>query len=92
MGLSKKQLNDVCLLYQNGQCRYLEQDANDWNCWHCLKKRPIEKQKIDKKVSEFIKDEQSKGHDPYKQNAPLGDNCQGYPLLRHIEQGYDKSP
>jgi hypothetical protein len=23
-------------------------------------------------------------------DMPIGDNCKGYPLLRHVEVGYDK--
>ena len=71
-------------------CRYLNQDDLDPSKWSCLKHRPIEKGKIDVSVDQFFKDCKKKSIDPYKQNVPISDNCSGYPLLKNIEQGYDK--
>ncbi len=91
MSLSKKQLADVCMLYQGHKmCRYLSQDDNDYSKWNCLKHRPVEKAKIDDKIDDFLAECKKKGIDATKQAVPLGDNCSGYPLLKHIEQGYDK--
>lgn len=88
--LSKKQLSDVCLLYQgSGMCRYLTQDDGDYNKWNCLKHRVIEKAKIDEKVQDFVIESHKKNVDPAKQNYPIGDNCSGYPLLKNLMQGYD---
>lgn len=91
MSLSKKQLQDVCMLYSGSQmCRYLSQDDADPSKWNCLKHRPIEKKKIDDKIDQFLAECKKKGIDATKQHVPLGDNCGGYPLLKNIEQGYDK--
>ena len=32
---------------------------------------------------------QKRNKNPLDEKFPLGDNCGGYPILRHIEQGYD---
>lgn len=90
--LSQKQLQDVCLIYsQDGssRCRYLSEDRQDFNKWYCVKHKKKEKSKIDIKVQDFVKDCKSKGIDPYSQGIPLGDNCSGYPVLKHTVQGYD---
>ena len=90
MPLSKKQLEDICLLNSgdSGTCRFLRDDDNSYNCWHCVKLRPKESSKINMKVNEFIRDCKKKKQDPHAQNVPLGDNCKGYPLLKHVDQGY----
>lgn len=88
--LSLKQLQDVCLIHSNNQCRYLAMDNNDWQKWYCLKQQKSTKKKIDKKVSQFIQDAKKSGLDPFSSGVALGDNCSGYPVLKHIEQGYDK--
>lgn len=89
--LSKKHLQDVCLLYSGDtrRCRFLTQDESDGLKWHCLK-LTARKNDIDVEVSDFIKDCRRKGQDPTKSNLPLGDNCNGYPVMRSFEQGYDK--
>jgi len=71
------------------RCRYLAQDDTDSNKWYCLKKS-TKKSEIDDETVEFLKELKKKQLDPYKQGIPLGDNCDGYPVLKHIEQGYDK--
>ncbi len=87
--LSPKQLKDVCLLGGNHlQCRYLAQD-DDQSKWFCLKKSS-RKQEIDEEIVEHLKELNKKGIDPIKQGIPLGDNCSGYPILKHKEQGFDK--
>ena len=90
--LSLKQLQDVCLIQNNDstQCRYLRQDDVDYNKWYCLRHRKQEKQKIDSKVNDFLRECSKKGIHPFTQGFPLGANCSGYPVLKHIEQGYDK--
>ena len=91
MPLSLKQLKDVCMLYSGDhrRCRYLAQDDTDTTKWYCLKKSS-KKYDIDDESQEFLKDLKKKGLDPRKQGIPLGDNCAGYPILKHIDQGYDK--
>ncbi len=88
--LSKKHLQDVCLLYSGDsrRCRFLTQDEHDFLKWHCLK-LTSRRSDIDVEVSDFIKDARRKGQDPTKSHLPLGDNCGGYPVMKHIQQGYD---
>jgi len=89
--LSKKQLQNICM--QNSRtskrCRYLAQDDTDSTKYYCVK-QSSKKDEIDVDLEEFIEESKKKGHDPYKQGIPLGDNCPGYPILKYIEQGYDK--
>ena len=89
--LSLKQLKDYCLedSNTNRKCRYLCQDDADPNKFYCLKMTPKAK-KIDDEISVYIDSMNRRGKNPYLDNLPMGDNCNGYPLLRHIEQGYDK--
>ena len=91
--LSKKQLTDVCLAFSRSHkcCRYLAQDETEYGKYYCMKKSP-KKVQIDVEIEDFIRDAKKKGKDPKKDNLPLGDNCGGYPILRHIEQGYDQKP
>ena len=90
MALSLKQLQDVCLLYdQEGQCRYLRQDVQTYDKWYCVKQKKIEKAKVDNKVDEMMLDCAQKGIDPSDTGVPFNDNCDGYPILKYVEQGYD---
>lgn len=87
--LSKKHLQDVCMCNQGSSaCRYLSKES--WDKFVCLKLRPIEKAKIDNRTADKYFEAKKKGIDPKTQNHPLGDNCPGYPVLKTIEQGYDK--
>ena len=85
-------MQDVCLLGYGSanQCGYLAQDEVDWKKWYCQKKVQQKKIKIDVTVKKYVDECKKAGVDPASQGSPLGDNCVGYPLLRHIEQGYDK--
>lgn len=90
--LSLKQLEDVCLAHEpgSGKCRYLRQDDIQYDKYFCLKMKAGDKAKIDTKVAEFLAECRTTGQDPAAAGVPLGDNCSGYPLLKYIEQGYDK--
>ena len=93
--LSAKQQQDVCMIWCGAaqQCRYAKPDKVSYNKWYCMKHRKKEKAVIDKQVSDFLADCRKQGIDPYSNSmgsVALGDNCAGYPLLKHIEQGYDK--
>ena len=90
--LSQKHLRDVCLVYDttSAKCRYLAQDESDYSKFYCLKKSPQKSREIDVELADFVKEARKKGKDPRKENIALGDNCQGYPVLRYLEQGYDK--
>jgi hypothetical protein len=91
MPLSLPQLKDVCLLYRQDykRCRYLGQDDMDGSKWYCMKKN-IKKAEIDAETEEYLKESKKKGLDPRTQPVPLGDNCAGFPILKHIDQGYDQ--
>lgn len=83
MTLSIKHLEDVCLLNTSNiikTCKYLKNDELESNKWYCQKLQVTAKVKIDN----FF--EQQKN---IPSNIPQGDNCEGYPLLKHIIQGYD---
>ena len=87
--LSQKQLQNICL-YGNGNhktCRYLYQDDMDHRKWYCSKLHKTKKQKVDEAVVDFTKECKKKGIDPKTRGVPLGDNCQGFPILKHITQG-----
>lgn len=84
MTLTPNQLKDICLLNHSDRsktCRYLHQDELDESKWYCQKLRPDTKAKIDKNLEPL--------RDRAAVNVPMGDNCFGYPLLKHIDQGYD---
>ncbi|NDB86392.1 MAG: hypothetical protein EB127_27395 [Alphaproteobacteria bacterium] len=89
--LSKNHLKDVCLVdsSNHARCRYLAEDESERGKYYCLKKSSKAKD-IDIEVQDFLMEMQMKGKDPKKQNVPLGNNCGGYVVLRHKEQGYDK--
>lgn len=87
--LSLKHLKDVCLLNKGfQQCKYLAEDENDSKKFYCLKKSPKSKE-VDIEVDDFLQEMKRKRKDPKKENTPIGNNCSGYPILRHKEQGYD---
>lgn len=88
--LSLAQLHDVCLATDpnGGRCRYLHEEASEPGKFVCLKLSG-KAQQIDKEVDEYLAQQKRKGRDPLEDGLPLGDNCEGYPLLRNIEQGYD---
>lgn len=90
--LSLKQLQDVCLAFSNDsrKCRYCAVDEDDPSKYFCMKKSK-DRDQIDAEINDEIDDMKKRGLDPYKQNHPLGDNCLGYPILKHITQGYDQN-
>ena len=89
--LSSKHLSQICLISEktSAQCRYLAQDDSDVSKYYCTKKTFHAKQ-IDEECQSYISECARKGINPYDQNLPLGDNCQGYLYLRYKEQGFDK--
>ena len=88
--LTNSHLNDVCLLYNDSgnQCRYLGEDRQNW-AWHCLKHHPTKKTEIDVEIKKMLDECSKKGSDPHAQGLSCGDNCSGYPRLKHMRQGYD---
>ena len=89
--LSQKHLHDICLLYSGGhkQCRYAEEDPQTWR-YFCIKLQKDKKAARDKSIDEYLADCKSNGIDPKKGGACMGDNCKGYPVFKHLEQGYDQ--
>lgn len=89
--LSKLQLQNVCMVYGGSdKCMFLMEDDLQYGVFHCMKHRPVQKAKIEKQVKQFLVDCKKKGVDPMQQGVALGDNCSGYPVLKHKEQGYDQ--
>lgn len=88
--LTKSQLRDVCLatVSDHRQCRYLGQDDMDPTVFVCLK-LSARRAEIDEQVEEDLRKMKQKGINPTSQQMPLGDNCEGYPVLRYVKQGYD---
>jgi hypothetical protein len=83
MPLSKLQVINVCQPKGEVVCRYLSEDEFDPNIYFCLKKTS-RKSVIDEMVEKSTKGKKDTS------DMPIGDNCKGYPLLRHVEVGYDK--
>lgn len=87
--LTPKHVKDVCTgLGGSHRCRFLSQDENDYTKWYCMKKTG-KAAIIEAEYKQYIEDCSKRGTDPASANFPLADNCEGYPLLRHIKQGYD---
>ena len=83
MPLSKLQVINVCQPKDGVVCRYLSEDEFDSDIYFCLKKTS-RKSVIDEMVEKSTKGKKNTS------DMPIGDNCKGYPLLRHVEVGYDK--
>jgi len=84
--LSNKHLGEVCLLHHpdpTRTCRYLLNDELDASKWYCQKLRPEAKGQIDASVADLGKKARA------QLRIPCGDNCPGYPLLKHVQQGFD---
>jgi hypothetical protein len=88
--LSSNHIRDVCMgdSISHNTCRYLIQDENDYTKYYCSKLNARGKE-IDEELNNFMREAIKRGKDPQKENIPLGDNCKGYPLLKHLPQGYD---
>jgi hypothetical protein len=85
MPLSLKQIEYICL-HENTdgkKCRYLARDSKKSNNWICLKKtnkRPL----IDKEVNDY---KLTMKNYMTEEMPPLGDNCEGFPIMKHLTQG-----
>lgn len=87
MPLTLRQIEDVCLEGEGAQqCRYLGEDSSFK--FYCMKKTAV-RDDIDAEVSDFVLRTKAKGVDPDILGHPIGDNCKGYTLFRHLTQGYD---
>lgn len=86
MALTIRHLGEVCLLHHpdpTKTCRYLSNDELDSSKWYCQKLRPDAKRQIDEVV------DASSRKSRVRSGTPSGDNCEGYPLLKHMPQGFD---
>lgn len=78
--LSKKQLEDVCLVGREASCcRYLCEDEAKKDAYYCLKKSS-KKAVIDLEVAEFLAFCNKKKIDSSSFYLPIADNCDGVPL------------
>ncbi len=93
MALTKKQIQDVCLVHQGyNACRYLSYDPGA-NVFLCSKLNPRLKTIKDDAVK-FNEREAKRINIPvidYFDLHGIGheDNCSGYLYMKHIPQGYD---
>ncbi len=85
MPLTNLHVIDVCKPSGgNKRCKYLAEDEFKTNVYHCLKKTS-RKDLIDAMVSKKLSSTSI-----IPEDYSLGDNCKGYPFLRHVPLGYDK--
>ena len=86
MTLTNRHLGEVCLLHHPDStktCRYLVNDELDPRKWYCQKLRPDAKKAIDITIESVTRKSR------VRLGLASGDNCGGYPLLKHVEQGFD---
>lgn len=86
MTLTNRHLGEVCLLHNpdpTKTCRYLLNDELDPDKWYCQKLRP------DAKIYADILISSNSRKSKVRLGMPSGDNCEGYPVLKHIDQGFD---
>ena len=88
--LSKKHMQKYCLIDDETyrRCRYLEEDDFVLGKNQCMK-HTSQKDAIDDEIQSLINICIKKNIDPTQENIAMGDNCQGYLPLKHLEQGYD---
>jgi type II secretory pathway component PulC len=90
MALTKKQLEDVCLINEGyKQCRYLDEEDDNGKIVQVCKKLTPDAVIIDEEIDEFMIDMQKNKQDPSTQNLPIQVNCNGYLKLKSKKQGYD---
>ena len=85
MPLTQLQIVHVCKINSdsNDTCRYLSEDSLNTTVYQCLKLTG-QKKFIDESVDDYLK------RQVYNDDkVPLGNNCQGYPVMRHKQVGYD---
>ena len=86
MTLTNRHIEEVCLLHQMDMtktCRYLVCDDLEDGKWYCQKMRSETKARIDGEISTLDK------ASLVKLGIPAGDNCEGFPLMKHMMQGFD---
>jgi hypothetical protein len=87
--LSKKQVEDMCLLYAGHKsCRYLIYDQETGKHLCCKKVQGL-KNDIDNRIEMYLERVKKEGQDIAMLGRPLGDNCPGYLYLKSCLQGHD---
>ena len=95
--LSEKQVEDVCLpfvcnanggIMSSAQCRYCVFDYSGTTQCHKLSKSA--RDNIDKKIEKLKQEAVTQGVSLDDIGEPTGDNCPGFPIMRYVEQGYNK--
>lgn len=90
MALTKKQTEDVCLVYGGHKaCRYLIYDLESGKHL-CSKLATKLKEDIDTRIDEYLANLKKNGQDPALMGRAIGDNCSGYIFLKYKQQGYDQ--
>lgn len=90
--LSQKQLNNFCLLGDSNRhktCRYLYRDDMDPRKWYCCKLHASKKTAIDVAITTLIADCKKAGTNPKSRGVAMGNNCPGFPILKHVVQGQE---
>ena len=85
MPLSDLQVLHVCKMNASSSqtCRYLSEDIIVQGSFQCLKLTG-QKLVIDEAVADYVSTSVS------QDDVPIGDNCPGYPVLRHAIVGFDR--
>ena len=95
MALTEKQIKDVCDIYGgSNKCRYMEEDIveddnGDMNIVYVCKKKSPDRTVIDQDMIAQIMNCKTNGIDPHDAGIAMGDNCDGYVVLKTKPQGYD---
>lgn len=88
MALTPLHVTNICLVWTGHKtCRYHTTGDDGKN--YCLKKTPAEKKRIDKEVAALYKQAKENGQKIRDFGRAIGDNCDGYLILKYLKQGYD---
>lgn len=95
MALTERQIKDVCDIYGgSNRCRYMDEelvddDNGDFNIVYVCRKKSPDKNMIDQHLVSQINDCKLNGTDPHQAGISMGDNCDGFVVLKTKPQGYD---
>lgn len=89
MPLTSLQVLNVCKYHEASaeSCRYVLIDDHDQGKFYCAKLSLTKKKNIDERVAQYYSDCYTKNVDPLDGGAPLGNNCPGFPIMKHLNQG-----
>lgn len=96
MALSQNHIVDVCDAYSHdgNKCRYLDEElvedsSGNLSVVHICRKKSPDKQAIDDDLQRSVNEHIANGMDPAQSGLAMGDNCDGYVILKTTPQGYD---